>query len=145
MSQYKVTLLLGSNLNDPKENIDKAISLIEMRLGKIFAKSKYLYSNPVEFVSFNIFCNIAMSITTQLSPIELLKRIKTIEREMGRELDSKAHGEYKDRVIDIDIVDFDHLNFECQKLTIPHKKHIKERDFSKELLINLKISEKHRL
>ncbi len=145
MSQYKVTLLLGSNINDPKKNIDTAISHIENKIGKILFKSKYLHSKPVEFVSFNIFCNIAMSIITQLSPIELLKTIKEIEQNMGRAYDSEDYGEYKDRIIDIDIVRFENLIFESKKLIVPHKKHIKERDFSKELLINLKISEKHRL
>ena len=145
MSQYKVTLLLGSNLGDQKKNLENAIVEIENKIGNVISQSNFLYSNPVEFASFNIFCNIAMSIITQLSPIELLKTIKKIEQNMGRAYDSEDYGEYKDRIIDIDIVRFENLIFESKKLIVPHKKHIKERDFSKELLINLKISEKHRL
>ena len=138
MSQYKVTLLLGSNLGDQKKNLENAILRIENNIGKVISKSNFLYSNPVEFASFNIFCNIAILISTHLSPIDLLKAIKSIEKSMGRECDSVFYGEYTDRIIDIDIVTFNNISFENHKLSIPHKKHIEEREFSQKLLNNLK-------
>ena len=97
------------------------------------------------YASFNIFCNIAILIGTHLSPVEVLNTIKSIEKSMGRECDSAFYGEYKDRIIDIDIVTYNNVNFESKKLSIPHKKHIEEREFSQSVLNNLKRSEKHRL
>lgn len=94
-------------------------------------------TDPVEFDSKNIFCNIAVLIKTQFSPVQLLKNIKEIEREMGREEDSFAKGGYEDRIIDIDIVEFGSIRFYSQKLMIPHLKHLNERDFSQELLTQL--------
>lgn len=138
MSQYKVTLLLGSNLGDQKKNLEKAIVEIEKNIGPLISQSNFLYSNPVEFASFNIFCNIAILISTHLSPIDLLNTIKSIENSMGRGCDSAFYGEYKDRIIDIDIVYFNNLSFTCHRLSIPHKKHIEEREFSQKLLNNLK-------
>ena len=41
---------------------------------------------------------------------------------------------YNDRIIDIDIVKYDNVNFECKKLNIPHYKHLYDREFSRKLL-----------
>lgn len=137
MSSNNVILLLGSNINFPEKNIDQAILLIESRLGGVVAKSSKLMNNPVEFDSTNIFCNIAMLINTQLSPVQLLRSIKNIEQEMGRKEDSFAKGGYEDRIIDIDIVTFGNIQFYSNKLTVPHYKHLYERDFSQQLLAEL--------
>ncbi|HIC8755177.1 2-amino-4-hydroxy-6-hydroxymethyldihydropteridine diphosphokinase [Elizabethkingia anophelis] len=137
MSSNNVILLLGSNINFPEKNIDTAIELISSRLGSIIAMSSKLMTDPVEFDSKNIFCNIAVLIKTQFSPVQLLKNIKEIEREMGREEDSFTKGGYEDRIIDIDIVEFGSIRFHSQKLMIPHLKHLNDRDFSQELLTQL--------
>lgn len=134
MSLQRVVLLLGTNLGNLENNIEIAINQIEKRLGNIEKKSKIIYSEPVEFVSSNIFCNIALSILVQISPIELLKELKNIENEMGRVEDSVISGGYRDRIIDIDIVSYGNLKFESKKLKIPHYKHLYERAFSKILL-----------
>ena len=134
MSQHEVTLLLGSNLGDPKKNIEVALCRIKKEIGTIIKESDMLFTDPVEFVSNNIFCNIAIVIKTQFSPIKLLNSIKLIEREMGRLDDTMILGEYQDRVIDIDIVRFSALQFCCEELMIPHQKHLYQRDFSRKLL-----------
>lgn len=138
MSQQLVTLLLGSNLDFPERNIETAISKIEKELGNVVGRSEMLRTKPVEFVSNNIFCNIALRIKTQFSPIELLNSIKKIEFEMGRTEDSLITKGYIDRVIDIDIVFYGNLNFNCSRLKIPHEKHVKEREFSKKLLLSIR-------
>ena len=118
----------------PERNIETAISKIESKLGIVVERSEILHTEPVEFVSNNIFCNIALRIKTQFSPIKLLNSIKVIEREMGRVNDTMIVGEYQDRVIDIDIVRFSALQFCCEELMIPHQKHLYQRDFSRKLL-----------
>ncbi|MGU3376139.1 2-amino-4-hydroxy-6-hydroxymethyldihydropteridine diphosphokinase [Chryseobacterium sp. M5A1_1a] len=134
MSQQKVVLLLGSNLGEQKKNIELALQKISNAGNNISQTSEFLMSEPVEFVSSNIFCNIAAIIFTHLSPIQLLDCIKEIEVEMGRINDSKISGGYTDRVIDIDIIKYNELNFKSERLEIPHKKHLFERDFSRILL-----------
>lgn len=138
MSQQVVTLLLGSNLGDRKKNIETALEKIQKLAGELLKKSKLIDTKPVEFVSSNIFCNIAVSINTHFSPYKLLKIIKEIEREMGRERDSGDSGVYENRIIDIDIVTFGNLNFYCKKLKIPHRRHLFDRSFSRDLLTQLK-------
>lgn len=133
MSQHKVVLLLGSNIGDKKNNLDTALEGLK-EIGDILQNSEYLTSNPVEFVSSNNFCNIATIIFTHFSPIQLLNNIKKIEIEMGRVNDSKISGGYTDRIIDIDIIKYNELKFTSERLEIPHKKHLFEREFSKILL-----------
>jgi 2-amino-4-hydroxy-6-hydroxymethyldihydropteridine diphosphokinase len=133
MSQHKVVLLLGSNIGNKKNNIDIALSKIS-KVCSILKKSEYLTSEPVEFASCNIFCNIATIISTHLSPIQLLDYVKKIEIEMGRLTDSSASKIYTDRIIDIDIVKYDELKFVSERLEIPHNKHLFEREFSRILL-----------
>ena len=113
---YDVVLLLGSNLGNAENNILLALSELEKRAGKIIKKTKISRTSPVEFDSKNIFCNIAIDVQTIYSPIKLLDEIKKIETEMGRIHDSKFFGEYRDRIIDIDIVSYEGLIFSCDRL-----------------------------
>lgn len=139
MSLHYVVLLLGSNLGDTKSNLNQAIAKIENCLGKIIKTSEMIETKAVDFESINIFRNIAISLTTTISPYSFLNIVKSIEKDMGREIDSSAVGGYIDRIIDIDIVKFNNINFESKKLKIPHHKHLYERDFSKGLLDSLNI------
>lgn len=137
MSSYNTILLLGSNIGNKKNNLETAIALIGKHIGKIQKKSDFLTSEPVEFVSSNNFCNIALSIITAFSPFIVLKLVKKIEMDMGRSKDSLTLGGYHDRIIDIDIVEFENLRFISKKLQIPHYKHKYEREFSRKLLQDL--------
>ena len=137
MSSYYVVLLLGSNIGNTQENLENAIAKIRKRIGKVDKFSKMLETSPVEFVSNNIFRNIALSLYTTISPFSLLKEIKNIEKEMGRLEDSSVKGGYEDRIIDIDIVKFGEINLQSSVLEIPHRKHLFERDFSRILLQEL--------
>lgn len=138
MSQHTALLLLGSNIGDRKKNILTAVELLEERVGNILQKTEILETEPVEFCSSNYFFNFALLINTSFSPVQLLNAIKKIEKEMGRKADTSEVGYFIDRVIDIDIVKYSNLFFECNKLQIPHQKHLNEREFSKKLIEDLK-------
>ena len=134
MSYSIAVLLLGSNINNPENNINTALATIQERIGAILNKSELITSKPVEFDSNNYFCNIAVKIKTQLSPIMLLKELKMVEVEMGRTKDSSHFATYQDRIIDIDIVLYNNIRFVSKKLLIPHYKNLFEREFAKELI-----------
>lgn len=136
MSHHTAVLLLGSNLGDTKENLEKAVELLS-KVGIIKQRTAYQYSEAVEFASKNNFCNIALAIKIDLSPIALLKAVKQIERDMGRDEDTLITKVYTDRIIDIDIVSIGDLLYESKVLRIPHRKHLYEREFSKALLQSL--------
>lgn len=134
MSYNSVVLLLGSNINNPEKNIQRALNKINDEVGPILKNSELSISEPVEFDSNNNFCNIAVQLKTQFSPIRLLNALKNIEIEMGRTKDSSHFGGYQDRIIDIDIILYNNLKFISKRLTIPHKKNLYERDFAKGLI-----------
>ena len=137
MSQHVVTLLLGSNLGNPEENIEAALRHIREEIGEIKKVSEIMKTAPVEFVTSNFFCNIAVLIKTQFSPVKLLESVKNIEKKMGRNKDTFSTKEYLDRIIDIDVVTYGNVKFWSSRLEIPHKKHLYQRDFSKRLLSQL--------
>jgi 2-amino-4-hydroxy-6-hydroxymethyldihydropteridine diphosphokinase len=139
MSLHYVVLLLGSNLGNTKSNLNQAIAKIENCLGKIIKTSEMIETQPVEFESTNIFCNIAIGLTTTISPYNFLNAVKSIEKDMGRKLDSMVLGKYEDRIIDIDIVTFNGIIYDSKKLKIPHTKHLLEREFSRKILESLNV------
>jgi len=138
MSYNSVVLLLGSNINNPEKNIYIALKKIESEIGAILIKSELIISDPVEFESKNNFCNIAVKLKTQISPVKLLTQLKMIEIEMGRVKDSSYFGAYQDRIIDIDIILYNNIRFISKKLIIPHQKNLYERDFARVLINEVK-------
>lgn len=138
MSYNYAVLLLGSNIGDQKKNLEIALQELTKNNIRIISESEFLYSEPVEFVSSNIFCNIAVRIEVDLSPIQLLNFLKNIERKMGRTVDSGDTREYTDRSIDIDIITYNNIAFSSKRLEIPHSRHLYEREFSQILLESLK-------
>jgi len=117
---------LGSNLGDKIENILLAYTQIQERIGCIKNKSFVYETPPWGFKSKDVFYNTALLVETKLNAIEVLKIIKEIERELGRDTAYKVG--YSSRVIDIDILDFNGEIMSSVELTIPHP-HIENRDF----------------
>ena len=140
MSLNRVVLLLGSNLGDKENNIKKALDVLSEQVGNILESSDIEKTSPVEFASSHNFLNIAVVLETEFSPMRTLSLLKDIETSMGRLEDSSVKGYYSDRIIDIDIVCFGHVRFESRRLSIPHHKHLYDRDFSRELLNKLSIT-----
>lgn len=130
-------LSLGSNLGDRKQLLHTAINEIAERVGRIEAISSCIETEPVGFDSVHLFLNMAVRVTTELDPYELLKVLKQLERDLGRT--RKSHdGVHYDRTIDIDILLYDNLEVNSEELQIPHPR-MWERDFVmrplKEILI----------
>lgn len=130
-------LSLGSNLGDRRQLLHTAINEIAERVGRVEAISSCIETEPVGFDSVHLFLNMAVRVTTELNPYELLKVLKQLERDLGRT--RKSHdGVHYDRTIDIDILLYDNLEVNSEELQIPHSR-MWERDFVmrplKEILI----------
>ena len=93
-------LSLGSNISPRHHYIDAACGLIEQRVGHIFRRSSDFYSAPWGYTSDHQYLNIALLLSSSLSPEQLLAATQLIERELGRTV--KNH--YQDRTIDIDLI-----------------------------------------
>ena len=79
----------------------------------------------MENLNQNYFLNQVLKVETNLDPFKLLDTIKAIEYKMGR---FKSNKRYMPRIIDIDILSYDNLVIDDNRLSIPHPK-IKIRKF----------------
>lgn len=132
MSNNTVILLLGTNLNNKKNNLSIAKTYIQEEIGILLSESEIMETKPVGFESDHDFMNQIITISTSFSPLSLLNRIKWIENQMGR-VYLPNNQKYQDRIIDIDILFFNELKFKSSRLMIPHHQ-TKSRDFIKKML-----------
>ena len=124
-------------MGDRRQLLHTAINEIAERVGRVEAISSCIETEPVGFDSVHLFLNMAVRVTTELNPYELLKVLKQLECDLGRT--RKSHdGIHYDRTIDIDILLYDNLEVNSEELQIPHPR-MWERDFVmrplKEILI----------
>jgi 2-amino-4-hydroxy-6-hydroxymethyldihydropteridine diphosphokinase len=125
MTRAKVFLLLGSNMGDKKQQLEKAISLIRKECGPIKRSSSIYETEPWKVEGQDVYYNMAVEIETTLTPDTLLKQIKHIEKEMGRQ----SREKWAPREIDIDILFFGRKVIKQKELQIPHP-HMHERNFA---------------
>lgn len=125
-------LSLGTNLGDRRENLDRALSLIAREVGTVVSASDRMETAPWGFDSANSFLNMAVKVETELSPLEALHVTQDIERRLGRS-EKTVNGQYRDRVIDIDLLmyfmsDGTPAKMDTPQLTLPHRL-MRQREF----------------
>ena len=128
MDQHIVYIGLGSNLGEGPKNLDKAVALLQKEAGEVLYTSAYIQSEPWGFESDHRFTNAVTVISTSLDPIALLDLTQQIERRMGRTRKRRRGEGYSDRIIDLDLLLYDDVCIETERLTLPHP-HIADRDF----------------
>ena len=122
---------IGANLGPVRENFAKALKSIE-KSARVAAVSSLYKSDPVGPQDQPKFTNAVVKVETELSPFELLDRLKAIEKEIGRE---KARR-WGPRVIDLDIIFYGNLVISTDSLVIPHPR-AHERRFVLEPLLEI--------
>ncbi len=104
--------------------LEKGIDLIQTHIGLMVHRSKYYETEPWGVTEQDNFINIAINVRTALNPEAILKAIKSIEIEVGRE--KIVH--WGPRVLDIDILFYGDEIYQAEGLIIPHKE-IQNRNF----------------
>lgn len=117
---------VGSNLGDRRKNIKLAIKEINaLKDTKVIRASRIIETKPVGGpVSQPKFLNGALKIATLIPPSPLLKKLKNIEKKLGRA--KSVHN--RPRTIDLDILFYGDRIINRKDLVIPHPR-IFERDF----------------
>lgn len=110
---------LGSNLNNPLMQLQTAVDNLGryfalQRVSNIYKSQSLLKDNQEDYY------NITVIAETDKSPQEILSITQNIEKDMGR-IKLKKWGE---RVIDIDIIDYNREIFKSDNLEIPHNQMI---------------------
>ena len=114
---------VGSNLGDRYENLERALELLSAKALLQQVSSVY-ETEPVGYSQQPPYLNLVCRVDTELSPQQLLGKLKKIEHEMGR----KASFRNAPRIIDLDILLYDDIVMESNELTIPHPR-LTERAF----------------
>lgn len=106
---------LGSNLGDRMAFLNAALAKVEQTCGHVEQRSRVYESKPMGIEDQGLFLNAAVTLRTSLSPEELLRCLKDIERDLGR----TPGPRYGPRVIDLDILVMGEL-VQAGPPTIPH-------------------------
>ena len=110
---------LGSNVGDRVENLRVAIAGLSDRGIAIEAVSSGYETEPVgEILDQPDFLNLAVRITTDLGPEELLGACKEVEAEAGRDFLAPRHSP---RPVDVDVLLLGDLEYETDRLRLPHR------------------------
>jgi 2-amino-4-hydroxy-6-hydroxymethyldihydropteridine diphosphokinase len=112
----KVFLGIGSNIGNREKNIRSALDLLNKQGILVKKVSKIIRTKPIGGPSQGYFLNAAARIKTNFSPFILLKKLKNIEKVMGRTRGIR----FGPRIIDLDILVYDNLKLKSKKLIIPH-------------------------
>ena len=109
-------LLIGGNLGNRKENLSKAVLLINERCGSLTRSSSIYETEAWGKTDQPAFLNQALEISTSLNARQLMRKVLKIEEEMGRVRKEKLGP----RIIDIDILLFESEIHDLRFLKIPH-------------------------
>lgn len=116
---------LGSNLASPHRQLIQAIDYIKRQPEiNIIDLSPIYHSKAMGNSAYPNYYNIAMKISTRLSPRQLLKQCQSIEHQFKR-IRKKRWGP---RTLDIDILLYGNKTIKTHELEIPHYQ-LTKRDF----------------
>jgi len=128
-SENNVYLSIGSNLggansDDCKENLVRAIKLIKEKF-VLLKISSFYKSAPVDYTDQDWFYNACIYLKTDMNPFDLMDFFQEMEMSMGQRSKKIRFGP---RIIDIDIIFYENLIINTEKLTLPHAR-MHERAF----------------
>ncbi len=124
----KTIIALGANLGDPASTFDAAETVIELRVGRITARSLRRYTEPLldpvnPLYGQPLYLNSVVMVEPELSCEGIMQELLRIERELGRVRAAK----WGPRLIDLDLIAFDEQLVETEDLIVPHPQMHKRR------------------
>jgi 2-amino-4-hydroxy-6-hydroxymethyldihydropteridine diphosphokinase len=114
---HQVYIGIGSNVGNKRENFFEAVTRLAKLPDTRVLKESSLYESEPLGEAKEWYVNGAVEIETRLKPDMLLKKLKNIERSMGRKKVKKRWGA---RIIDLDILLYDSAVVKKKTLRIPH-------------------------
>ena len=124
--EMRVYIGLGSNLDDPKRQVRKALQALTGLPGSTLCRYSSLYrSPPMGPQDQPDYINAVAELETGLSAAELLSLLQAIENQQGR---VRGAARWGPRTLDLDILIYGQAQIKAPKLTVPHPG-IAERPF----------------
>jgi len=122
---HHIYIGIGSNLGDRRANTVEAIDRVTKLPSTRIVRASSLYESEPLGDAKTWFVNSVIEIETDFNADELLKRLKAIEKTMGRK---RVRGKrWGSRVIDLDILLCNQEIIEKRSLKVPHPEMHKRR------------------
>ena len=116
-SMYAAYIGFGSNIGNRLKHIQNAIHALSKTEGISLQKISSVYkTDPVGYEAQAEFLNGVVEIQTNLSPLSLLHTLKDIETAIGRQ----HRIRWGPREIDLDLLIYEDLCIQTEKLVVPH-------------------------
>jgi 2-amino-4-hydroxy-6-hydroxymethyldihydropteridine diphosphokinase len=110
---------LGSNVGDRRANLQAAAEDLWNHGVEVLASSSVYATEPVgEVLDQREFFNACLRIQTEHDPEALLDACKAVERALGRRPGGVRHGP---RPIDVDLLLLEGVEYESERLRLPHR------------------------
>lgn len=118
-------IALGSNLQQPKKQVQKAIQTLAATPGLQLKKASSLYATaPVGYDNQPDFINAVVQVETDIAAPQLMQQLLDIEQVFGRERPFPNAP----RILDLDLLDYDGIQLDTELLKLPHPR-MHERGF----------------
>jgi 2-amino-4-hydroxy-6-hydroxymethyldihydropteridine diphosphokinase len=114
-----VYLGLGSNLGEREANLKRALELLNTDLISVTRQSSIYETAPMDVTDQPAFLNMVVECRAGHLPIQLMKKLLKLEKQMGRDRSSKA-VKRGPRLIDIDLLLYGNSVINTPGLTVPH-------------------------
>ena len=119
----KVYIALGSNVGDRPKNLHEALRLIDGAAVRLVKRASTYETEPLGYVDQDWFLNSVVEGETELSAVELLRKLRAIEERMG----SKKAFVNGPRLIDLDILLYGDETISQNELQVPHPRMLVRR------------------
>ena len=124
---------IGGNMGDKEKNVVMALELISKSHHTMITKKSKLYeTKPVGYLKQEDFLNCAIEVKTLLTPLELVRFMLSIEKELKRERVIR----WGPRTVDLDVLLYDNIISSIDEIILPHPR-MQERMFVLEPLCDI--------
>ena len=121
----KAYISLGSNKGNREDYLQRSISLLNEKAGKVISLSSVYETEPWKMNDASTFLNQVVSLETELFAEKLMDTLLQIEKMLGR---IRTQEKYEPRTIDLDIIFYASEIINSKKVTVPHP-YLHERRF----------------
>ncbi len=121
--KMKCFVAVGANLGDPLATINRAMRLIKRNRSIRFLRISPLYKTEAVGPVQPDFLNGVLKIETTLAPLDLLKKLFSVEKKLGRVRREK----WGPRIVDLDLLTYGAELCRTRKLILPHPRYHRRR------------------
>jgi dihydroneopterin aldolase/2-amino-4-hydroxy-6-hydroxymethyldihydropteridine diphosphokinase len=124
---------VGGNMGDREKNVKASLDIINNSYHtKITKTSKFYETSPVGYLEQEDFLNCAIEVKTLLNPLELVRFLLSVEKELKRERVIR----WGPRTVDLDVLLYDDIISSLEEIILPHPRMV-ERMFVLEPLCDI--------